>query len=122
MLTIKNLTITVEENQTTKKIVDNVSLSIPPQTIVALVGGSGSGKTTTGLAILRLLSPALRIEQGEILLGDQDLLKSSEENLRQLRGKKISMVFQEPLNAFNPLFTVGNQIEEVLIYHAPMSP
>ena len=67
MLTIKNLTIIVEENATTKKIVDNVSLSVPPETIVALVGGSGSGKTTTGLAILRLLSPALKIERGEII-------------------------------------------------------
>ena len=121
MLTIKNLTIIVEENATTKKIVDNVSLSVPPETIVALVGGSGSGKTTTGLAILRLLSPALKIERGEIIFENQDLLKSSEEHLRQLRGKKISMVFQEPLNAFNPLFTIGYQIGEVLIYHTTMS-
>lgn len=122
MLTIKNLTVTVEENATAKKIVDKLSLSVPSQTIVALVGGSGSGKTTTGLAVLRLLSPALQIEQGEIIFENQNVLESSEEDLRQLRGKKISMVFQEPLNAFNPLFTIGYQIEEVLIYHTNISP
>jgi ABC-type dipeptide/oligopeptide/nickel transport system ATPase component len=122
MLTIKNLTISVEENMARKRIVDNVSLTVPSQTIFALVGGSGSGKTTTGLAVLRLLSPALQIEQGEILFENQDLLKASAEQVRQIRGRKISMVFQEPLHAFNPLFTIGYQIEEVLIYHTDMTP
>ena len=122
MLHIKDLTITVQENGLTKKIVDKVSLIIPPQTIAALVGGSGSGKTTTGLAVLKLLSPALNIEQGQVLFKDKDILRSSAEQLRRLRGKKISMVFQEPLNAFDPLFTVGYQIEEVLIYHTGLSP
>lgn len=117
MLAIKNLTITVEENLTKKKIVDNINLSVPARTITALVGGSGSGKTTIGLAILRLLSPALQIEQGEIFFENQDLLKLPETQLRQIRGRKIGMVFQEPLNAFNPLFTIGYQIEEVLVCH-----
>lgn len=117
LLQIKNLTVGLNEQHQRRTILDAVSFDIQAQSIVGLVGGSGSGKTTTGLAILRLLSSGLEIERGEILLNNQDLLKYSAAALQQIRGKRIAMIFQEPLVAFNPVFTIGYQIEEVLMLH-----
>lgn len=120
LLTIKNLTITVDDSGG-KKLVDGLNFGIPELGITSLVGGSGSGKTTTGLSILRLLSPALKINKGEIIFKGRDLLKLPEDEMRRLRGKEIGMVFQEPLNAFNPVFTIGYQINEVLRYHTALT-
>jgi ABC-type dipeptide/oligopeptide/nickel transport system ATPase component len=120
LLTIRNLTVALADNPD-HKIVDGVSLSIPPLSIVALVGGSGSGKTTTGFSVTRLLSPSLKITQGEIIFRGEDLLKVGRDRVRVIRGKEIGMVFQEPLHAFNPVFTVGSQIEEVLQQHTSLS-
>ena len=117
IIEIKNLTVTVID----KVLVDNLSLIIPQETIVALVGGSGSGKTTTGLSILRLLPLALKVARGEIFFHGKDLLTVSETQMQKIRGKDVGMVFQDPLMAFNPVFTIGNQIEEVLITHTPLS-
>lgn len=124
LLDIQNLSVQVRAHSGGKMIVDDLSLGIKNQTIFALVGGSGSGKTTTGLAILRLLAPELRIAHGHghILFEGADLLALPESRLRAIRGGEISMVFQEPLNAFNPVFSVGNQIEEVLRQHSTLLP
>ena len=118
LLTIKNLTIAIRSNASEERIlVDGLNLEVPPLKIVALVGGSGSGKTTMGLSLLRLLPSALSVRQGEIIFNGQNLLECSEGQMRSIRGKEISMVFQEPLNAFNPVFTIGYQIAEVLKTH-----
>jgi ABC-type dipeptide/oligopeptide/nickel transport system ATPase component len=121
ILQIKDLTITVYEPDGERALIQGLSFDVPAQSIVSLVGGSGSGKTTTGLAILRLLPSAIRIKQGEIIFRDRDLLKVTEDEMRQVRGREIGMVFQEPLYAFNPVFSIGYQIDEVLKCHTRLS-
>ena len=117
LLSIKNLSVAVGA----KEIVHNVSLDVPRGKIVAIAGASGSGKTTIGLSILRLLPCALSIKQGSIVFEGQDLLGFSCERMRQCRGARMGMVFQEPLSAFDPLFTVGAQCDEVLCAHTKLS-
>jgi len=113
---IQNLSVCAR-GESERPLVNDVSFSIFPGEIVALVGASGSGKTTTGLAGLGLLSESLRVTSGRILFEGQDLLSVPEAGMREVRGRKIAVVFQEPLYAFDPLFTVGSQIEEVLEVH-----
>lgn len=113
---IQNLTVCAKAGRE-KPLVQDVSFSIFPGEIVALVGASGSGKTTAGLAGLGLLSGSLSVTSGRILFEGQDLLSLPEAETRKVRGRKIAVVFQEPLYAFDPLFTVGRQIEEVLEVH-----
>jgi len=117
VLSIENLTVAVGS----KRLVDQVSFDIPQGKIVALAGGSGSGKTTIGLSILRLIPSALRIKQGNIIFEGKNLLDLSAEDMRQLRGARIGMVFQEPLSTFDPLFTIGQQMDEVLVAHTRLS-
>jgi microcin C transport system ATP-binding protein len=100
-------------------VVDDVSFSIAPGEKFALVGESGSGKTVTALSVLRLNQDA--VYQGRILFNGDDILQKSEPALRRLRGKDAAMIFQEPMTALNPLFTVGNQIAEVLMLHEGLS-
>lgn len=119
IINVQNLTVTVNKSGT--PIVNNVSFDMPNESVMALVGGSGSGKSTTGLAILKLLSPALSVSSGQILYKGFNLSSFSDSKMRETRGKEIGMVFQEPLYAFNPVFTIGSQIEEVLIYHTKMN-
>jgi len=120
LLRIENLSVAAVTPQGKKAIVDNISLDVGRERIVALVGGSGSGKTTTGMAILRLLLPPLNIKCGRIIFEGNDLLNFSSAAMRQVRARKIAMVFQEPLNAMNPVFTIGQQIEEVLAAHTKL--
>lgn len=121
LLSIKNLSVLVSGTSGEKAIVSDLSLDVAERSIVALVGGSGSGKTTTGLAVLRLLPPELQLRGGPILWEGRNVLQFSQERMRALRGKEMAMVFQEPLNAFNPVFKIGRQIDEVLKYHTPLT-
>jgi peptide/nickel transport system ATP-binding protein len=98
--------------------VDGVSFEINAGETVGLVGESGCGKSVTALSLLRLIRPPGRIEAGsEILFDGQDLAKVSEKAMRNIRGARVAMVFQEPMTALNPVFTVGDQIAEVVRIH-----
>jgi microcin C transport system ATP-binding protein len=101
------------------RVVDQVSLSLAPGERLALVGESGSGKTVTALSVLRLNADARY--QGRILFEGRDLLSESESVIRDIRGRSIAMVFQEPMSALNPLFTAGDQIGELLERHEGMT-
>lgn len=119
MLDIHDLTIFVKGENS--PIVDHVHLQVGRGEVVALVGGSGSGKTTVGLSVLRLLSPGLKVSSGKILWNGKDLLSLSEGDMRKTRGAEIAMVFQEPLNAFDPLFLIYDQVDEVLRAHTQLN-
>ncbi|NQT82166.1 ABC transporter ATP-binding protein [bacterium] len=106
----------------TARAVDGVSFEIPKGKTLGLVGESGCGKSVTALSILRLVpSPPGKIEGGSVYFRETNLLKLSEPQMRKVRGNDISMVFQEPMTSLNPVFTVGNQIMEVLRLHQKKS-
>src|ERR671911_716712 len=99
------------------KAVDNVSLALDAGETLGVVGESGSGKTTLALSILRLLPTAAANAGGEILFDGEDILKKSPEEMRQVRGKRIAMILQDPMASLNPLFTIGDQVGEPLRVH-----
>jgi peptide/nickel transport system ATP-binding protein len=117
LLTVDNLTIDIGG----AKVVDGVSFTVNPGEVMALVGESGCGKSLTSYAMLGLLPPAARRVTGRILLKDADLAAFSERQLRQARGKDISIIFQEPSASLDPLTTVGSQIAAAFRAHRRVS-
>ncbi len=104
------------------RAVDNVSLEIGAGETLGLVGESGCGKSVTAHSIMRLIpEPPGKIVDGSILFEDQDIVTLSEKQMRQIRGNKISMIFQEPMTSLNPVFTVGDQVAEVIQLHKRIS-
>lgn len=103
------------------KAVDGVNFSLAEGEILGLVGESGCGKTVTSLSILRLLPPAARIVGGQITLCGESLLEKSEKEMRKIRGKRVSMILQDPMVSLNPLFPIGNQVAEPLKLHRKLS-
>ena len=102
------------------RAVDGVSFDIRAGEVLAVVGESGGGKSVTGFSVIRLIDEPGRIESGEILFAGRDLMKLSEREMNRVRGKDISMVFQDAMTSLNPVYTIGQQIDEVLRLHTSM--
>lgn len=99
------------------RAVDDVSFNIDNGRVLGLVGESGCGKSVTALSLMRLVPQPGRIISGEIFFDGRDLLKLASEEIRELRGNRMAMVFQDPMTSLNPVFTIGNQISEILRVH-----
>lgn len=118
LIDIKDLIIKFHTEDGVVEAVNKVSLSINEGETLGIVGETGAGKTTTALGIMGLVDcPPGKVESGSIMLGNIDLLKLDEEKYRKIRGKEISMIFQDPMTALNPVFTVVEQIAEVIENH-----
>ncbi len=118
VLQVRGLRTTFDTPLGTFAAVDGIDLELAAGETLCVVGESGCGKSVTALSILRLLpEPPARIEAGEILFDGRDLLRLPLDELRHIRGNRIAMIFQEPMTSLNPVFTVGDQIEEVLRVH-----
>lgn len=118
LLSIRNLSVSFGGN----RVVENLSFDVSAGQTVAVVGESGSGKSITSLSTMRLAdSLGAHYDEGEILFGNKDLLKLTVPEMRRIRGKEIAMIFQEPMTSLNPVFTVGDQICEVLELHEGIS-
>lgn len=122
LLKIENLSIEFVVDEQKIQATDRVHLELNSGQILGLVGESGCGKSVTSLAILKLLSGNGRISQGKIFFKGQDLVAMSEDEIRRVRGKKIAMIFQEPMTALNPVYSVGRQLSETLRLHFPKLP
>src|SRR3981081_3630807 len=96
---------------------DDVSFDVPAGETLGLVGESGSGKSVTALSIMRLVQPPGRIAGGRVRFKGRDLLPLGERDMQSVRGAEISLIFQEPMTALNPVFRIGDQIAEVLLVH-----
>lgn len=118
LLELQNVTTTFFTKQGEVKAVDDVSFSVGKGEVVGLVGESGCGKSVTSLSIMRLVpQPAGKIVSGKIFFKNEDLLKKTEEEMRQLRGDRLSMILQDPMVAMNQLLTVGKQLGEPYVFH-----
>jgi oligopeptide/dipeptide ABC transporter ATP-binding protein len=122
ILTINHLVTQFKSAQGPITIVDDVSFEVYKGRTLGIVGESGSGKSVTALSIMRLISSSMgKIIGGSIFLEERNLLQLSEQEMRAVRGNKISMIFQEPMTSLNPVFTVGYQIKEALTLHQALS-
>jgi len=122
LMQINNLSISFIKNGIAVDIIHSVSYFLKHNEILGIVGESGSGKSVSVLAILGLLPPKVsKINEGEILYDGRDLIKLSSKRFKKIRGKEISMIFQEPMSSLNPSMTCGNQVLEVLLQHTSLS-
>ena len=123
LLEIKDLSVEYTTDEDIVKAVNHVSLTLNKGETIGLVGETGAGKTTLALSLMRLLPKVSgRITGGEIMFNGEDLVKAAEEDMRKVRGEKISMIFQDPMTSLKPVLTVGNQIGEALELHMDLTP
>jgi oligopeptide/dipeptide ABC transporter ATP-binding protein len=122
LLEVRNLTVEFKTEHGITRAVDDISFDVAPDEALGIVGESGCGKSVTALTILGLIpSPPGRIAAGSIKLNGRELVGLPESQLRKIRGAEISMIFQEPMTALNPVFSVGNQMSDVLRRHKGLS-
>lgn len=122
LLEVRHLSVAFETEEGLQHAVDDVSFDIPRGSCVGIVGESGCGKSVTAMSLVRLLPrPSGRILGGRVLFDGEDLLTMKPKRLRSVRGGRIGVIFQEPMNALNPVHTIGDQISESLMLHRGMS-
>src|SRR5258707_4416343 len=121
LLEVRDLTTHFATRAGTVKAVEGVSFDLAAGDVVGLVGESGSGKSVTGLSILGLIDPPGRIVAGSVLLAGQELVGLDHETLRSLRGRRVAMVFQDPMSMLNPVLTIATQMRLALEAHERVS-
>ena len=122
LLSVRNLTVEFAIRDGVVPVIDDLSFDLIPGETLSLVGESGCGKSMTALAIMGLIpSPPGAISAGSILFQGENLVQASGRRLREIRGNEVSMVFQEPMTALNPVHTIGKQLTEVLLLHKPIT-
>jgi len=122
ILSVRNLHVNFRIEDGLANAVDGLSFDLDPNEVLGIVGESGSGKSVTALSIMRLIpDPPGKISEGKILFGGRDLLELTYEQMRDVRGNQIAMIFQEPMTALNPVFTIGMQVMETILTHERVS-
>ena len=121
VLSVRNLQVEFETRRGTLRAIDSVSYDIAKGEVLGVVGESGAGKSVTGLAVIGLIDPPGRISGGEILLSGLRIDNLPPEEMRKVRGKRIGMIFQDPLTSLNPLYRVGDQIIETIQTHTNLT-
>jgi len=121
ILSLRNLNVRYRTKESVTYAVDDVSLDLERGKVLALIGESGAGKTTVGMSILRLLPQTGEILSGQVMFDGQDLLTAPEQTLRTIRGRRIAMIFQDPVAGLNPVLSIGSQVAEMLTSHVSMN-
>lgn len=121
LLTVRDLSISFQTDHGDVPVTRNIGFSIRPGERLGVVGESGCGKSVTGLSLLRLLPAAMSRVSGEVIFEGKNLLTLPERQMRPIRGREIAMIFQEPMSALDPVFSVGHQIAEAYLSHFPAS-
>ena len=120
ILSVHDLSVRYRTKESTVYAAEDVSFDLEPGKVLALVGESGAGKTTAGMSILRLLPQEADVLSGQVLFDGEDLLAMDEKHLRTIRGRRIAMIFQDPVAGLNPVLSIGSQVAEMLTSHMPL--